>query len=74
MERKYKSSTAYSGFHKPTKETWHILKIDEEKSLVYVAGWPPTVAYLSDMENIEERRPLEQDEIDHLRNRFKVES
>jgi len=43
-----------SVIHTPTGEHWHIIGVNREKNLVCVAGYPPTVANLSDcMEIIE---------------------
>lgn len=36
--------------HKPTKETWFVLGVNRQKNQVCVAGWPPTIAKLSDCE------------------------
>ena len=34
--------------HGPTGETWLLLGVDTKRGKVCVAGWPPTMAVLSD--------------------------
>lgn len=38
--------------HGPTGEEWVLLGVNKEKNRVCVAGWPPSMAYLSDCELI----------------------
>lgn len=65
-----KVSYTYSGKHIPTGEEWHILDIDHKSQQVCVAGWPPTIAYLSDIENLTESRPRTIKEENHIRKTF----
>ena len=64
------SGFSYSGHHVPTGENWHILGINVEKNQVCVAGWPATIAKLTDIRNLEKSRPLTDDEMDHRVKRF----
>ena len=48
--------------HKPTGEDWVLLGVNFEQNNVCVAGWPPTMARLSDCENLCVDRPLSEDE------------
>lgn len=60
----------YSGYHKPTGERWLILGIDTKGDRVCVAGWPPTIAKLSDCENVQELRRMTVEEHHYRRNHF----
>lgn len=58
----FKTGIAYTAHHGPTDEDWLILGVNEERNKVCAAGWPPTIAKLSDCTNFEENRPLTDDE------------
>jgi hypothetical protein len=57
--------------HKPSGETWLALHIDG--SAVYCAGWPPTIARLTDCEIIEDLGELDEQEKNHLLSAFGVD-
>jgi len=42
-----------SVLHRPTGETWHLLGVNKTKNKVCTAGWPPSIALLSDCELVE---------------------
>lgn len=54
---------AYSAHHKPTGEDWLLLGINPIKDKVCAAGWPATIAKMSDCSDIYELRPLTDEEI-----------
>lgn len=66
----FKSGMTYTAHHKPSGEDWVILGVDTEVDQVCVAGWPPTMANLSDCENFIERSPLTKEERDYRREQF----
>lgn len=57
-------------YHKPTKEEWYILGVNQEKNKVCVAGWPLTIAYLSDCVLIEKGNGITQEELEYRRKQF----
>lgn len=60
----------YYGHHKPTGEDWLILGIDRDGDRVCAAGWPPTIAKLSDCENVMIARPMTVQELRHREMQF----
>lgn len=50
-----KPHMTYTAYHRPTGESWVILGVNEIKDEVCAAGWPATIAKLSDCTNLEER-------------------
>jgi hypothetical protein len=67
---KYLSGYSYLAKHIPTGEDWYILGIDEEGDRVCVAGWPATIAKLSDCTNLEIYKPLTDEELAHRGRKF----
>jgi hypothetical protein len=57
------SGYSYYAYHKPTEEEWLILGIDVKGDRVCAAGYPASIAKLSDCENFEINKPLEQSQI-----------
>lgn len=66
----YESGYSYHGHHVPSGEDWHIIGIDPLNDRVCVAGWPHTIANLSDMRRMKKFAPLTQEEIHHRSKRF----
>jgi hypothetical protein len=66
----YKASTAYIARHIPTGEKWYLLGIDSDRNKVCAAGWPATIANLSDMADFEERSALSTEEITYRDKTF----
>lgn len=64
------SGYSYFADHKPTSEEWYILGIDVEGDRVCAAGYPASIGKLSDCENFEKNKPLEQSEIDYRKRTF----
>lgn len=46
--------------HIPTSERWRILGVNRKRGEVCVAGWPPTIAQLSDCEYVDEGYELDE--------------
>ena len=59
----------YTGYHIPTGEDWLILGIDD-RGRVCAAGWPPTIANLSDIQNLEVNRPRTEEETKYVIKTF----
>jgi len=60
----------YYGYHIPSGENWLILGIDYDRGRVCAAGWPPSIANLSDMQNMEVNRPRTEKETEHVMKTF----
>ena len=60
----------YKAKHVPSGETWLILGINVVRNEVCAAGWPATIAKLSDCIEFEDRGLLTGKEIQHVRNKF----
>jgi hypothetical protein len=67
-----KPSMTYYGTHIPSKEDWVILGIDQKRGEVCVAGWPATIAKLSDIVDLKERGERTMEEQIHVTKRFGV--
>lgn len=67
-------NTTYTADHKPTGETWRIVGIDEKENRVCAAGWPPTIAKLSDCENFRDPMPITDDELEFRYRYFPSDS
>jgi hypothetical protein len=65
-----KSGYAYTCKHVPTGEEWYLLGIDVKGDRVCAAGWPPTIANLSDCTDIQEAGQLTPEELQHRINQF----
>lgn len=44
--------------HKPTDEDWYILGVNYETGKLCVAGWPPSIANISDCELLEKGKGI----------------
>ena len=60
----------YTGHHIPTGEEWLILGIDYKSRRVCAAGWPPSIANLSDMDNMKVRGPRTEEETAYTIKQF----
>ena len=60
----------YIGHHIPTRETWLILGIDYKGGRVCAAGWPPSIANLSDIDELKAHRPRNEAEEKHVIKHF----
>ena len=60
-----------SVYHKPSGESWFVLGVNYEKDKICIAGYPPTMANLSDCE-LEEKGngSLNEQEILHRSKQF----
>lgn len=67
---KFKSGVKYHAHHNPSNEDWVILGIRNDLSEVCVAGWPPTIAKLTDCSNFKEVGNLSEDELNHRTRNF----
>lgn len=66
----YEAMAAYTGVHVPTGEEWWIIGVDVGFNKICAAGWPPTMADLSDMKDMTYKRPLNDEELEYRRRRF----
>lgn len=57
-----KQGMTYTAHHNPSNEDWVIIGIDPKGNRVCAAGYPPSIAYLSDLSRIEERAPITDEE------------
>ena len=56
--------------HAPTKEEWVVLGVNTVKNKVCIAGWPPTIANLSDCTLVESRNGLGEKELSYRDEEF----
>lgn len=56
--------------HRPTGEDWFVLGVNKTDDRICVAGWPPTMALLSDCELIETGVGLTEAEINYRNKTF----
>ena len=57
--------------HIPTGEEWFLLGVNKEKDRVCVAGWPPTIANMSDCIELDDPvRELTEDELVYRSKKF----
>ena len=72
MEKKFKfkSGYAYSAKHVPTGETWYIIGVDPENDRCCALGWPPTIARITDLVDIQERTLLDEGKLRHRKITF----
>ena len=67
---KFKPAMTYTAKHKPTGETWVILGVNIEQNQVCAAGWPPTIAKLTDCKNFRQRSNRTVQEAVHMVKSF----
>lgn len=56
--------------HKPTGEEWYLLGVNKERNRVCVAGWPPTMADLSDCELVKKGSGISKTELEYRREQY----
>lgn len=56
--------------HIPTGETWFIVGVNKKKNKVCVAGYPPTIAKLSDCVLVEEGSGIEEGHLQYRNKEF----
>lgn len=61
---------SYYARHVPTGEDWHIIGIRQSGDAVCCAGWPPTMANLSDCINLEPAGELTEQELNYRTQQF----
>jgi len=66
----FKPGFTYYAKHVPTSETWVVLGIDQKRNRVCAAGWPATIAKLSDMIDFEEVGEIKDDELNYRNKEF----
>lgn len=67
---KIKANTTYYAKHTPSGEEWLLLGINQERNKVCVAGWPPTIAALSDCTDLEEASELTEKDLAYRNSKF----
>ncbi len=70
MSQNYESGFSYFAHHKPSGEDWYILGIDVKGDRVCTAGYPPTIAKLSDCEDVEKNEPLTAEELKYRKSKY----
>lgn len=56
--------------HIPTGEEWFLLGVNKKKNKVCVAGYPPTIADLSDCIEVEDGIGLNKQELEYRNKQF----
>lgn len=56
--------------HIPTGEEWFLLGVNKERNRVCIAGWPATIANLSDCELINEGTGITTEELSYRNKEF----
>lgn len=59
-----------SAFHMPSGETWYVLGVNSARGLLCAAGWPPTIANLTDCSLVERGNGLDSDDLALRRKNF----
>lgn len=59
-----------SVLHKPSGETWFVLGVNKQKNQACIAGWPPTIANLSDCELVNAGNGITQHEREYRHKEF----
>lgn len=67
---KFKSNKTYHAYHVPSGESWVILGVSPKNNRVCAAGWPPTMAKLSDCKDFEEQGDLTLEERIYREDKF----
>jgi hypothetical protein len=57
-------------FHRPTGEEWYLVGVSKAKNQVCAAGWPPSIAYLSDCELVKKGNGLKPEELEYRNKEF----
>lgn len=70
LDEVFKPRHSYKAKHAPSGETWLVIAVNRKKGKCFAAGWPHTIAQISDMVDWEVQGPLEPDEIEHNEKRF----
>lgn len=65
MKLKFESNTAYYCKHRPTGEEWLVIGVSTDGKKVCAAGYPPSIADVSDCEAFTPVGPLTKDQLDH---------
>jgi hypothetical protein len=60
----------YYAYHTPSGEEWVVLGINRQKNEICVAGWPPTIAKLSDCVLEDSGKLLSEEEITYRDSEF----
>lgn len=66
----FKPNHSYYAHHVPTGEDWVILAVNQESGKCFAAGWPHTVAEISDCVNWKLRAGLTHQEELHVKEYF----
>lgn len=66
----FESGFSYTCRHIPTNEDWHILGVDIKNGRVCAAGWPPSIANISDCVDFEKAKELTEKEIEYRNFQF----
>lgn len=56
--------------HLPSGEEWYVLGVNTLTGKLCIAGWPPTIALLSDCVLIEEGKGIQEDEREYRERQF----
>lgn len=71
LNQVFKTGHTLTCHHIPTGENWLILAVHRESGKCFAAGYPPTVAKISDCTDWELAHPLEKEEISHIKKHFR---
>ncbi len=66
----FESGFSYTCHHIPTNEDWFILWVDVKNGRVCAAGWPPSIASISDCKDFEKSDKLTEEELKYRASKF----
>ena len=66
----FEGGFVYTCTHIPTNEEWYVIGIDPDRDMLCVAGYPATIAKISDCTNFEKLEKLTSDEVKYRDSTF----
>ena len=69
-EEQFKPGYSYYVTHIPSGEDWYVIGVDPKAGKICVAGWPPTIANISDCKDFEVVSELNEKEIEYRAKTF----
>lgn len=74
LDTMFEQGITYAADHGPTGETWRIVGISIKENAVCAAGYPPTIARLSDCSNFRHAKIITEDELEFRGRNFPGDS
>ena len=66
----FESGYTYTCTYIPTSEDWYVIGFDPKRDRLCVAGYPPTIAKISDCTDFVKLKQLTSDEINYRTSKF----